>query len=87
MIHLGILLFYFFHYGRAQTLHPGVIPLLVRSPSLTCWGASPFGDPSLPIESLPIDISCDQSDWSLTLNKACYFLDRHNTKIDSTVEP
>ncbi|KAH9036047.1 hypothetical protein EDB83DRAFT_1770629 [Lactarius deliciosus] len=38
MIHLLILLFPLFYYGRAQqTLYPAAIPLAVRSPYLSCW--------------------------------------------------
>ncbi|KAI9459211.1 hypothetical protein BJY52DRAFT_387895 [Lactarius psammicola] len=38
MTYLLILLFFLFHYGRAQqTLFPAAIPLAVRSPYLSCW--------------------------------------------------
>ncbi|KAF8260626.1 hypothetical protein EI94DRAFT_1747935 [Lactarius quietus] len=38
MIHLLVLLFPLFYYGRAQqTLYPAAIPLTVRSPYLSCW--------------------------------------------------
>jgi hypothetical protein len=37
MIHLLILLFPLFYYGRAQTLNPSAFPLTVRSPYLSCW--------------------------------------------------
>jgi len=42
MIHLLVLLFPLFYYGRAQqTLYPAAIPLTVRSPYLSSW-AFPF---------------------------------------------
>ncbi|KAH9063197.1 hypothetical protein EDB87DRAFT_1805777 [Lactarius vividus] len=38
MAYLLILLFFLFHYGRAQQpLFPAAIPLAVRSPYLSCW--------------------------------------------------
>ncbi|KAH9020011.1 hypothetical protein EDB85DRAFT_2153324 [Lactarius pseudohatsudake] len=38
MAYLLILLFFLFHYGRAQqSLFPAAIPLAVRSPYLNCW--------------------------------------------------
>ena len=44
MIHLLILLFPFFYYGRAQqTLYPAAIPLAVRSPYLSCWMSTANG--------------------------------------------
>ena len=80
MTHLLILLIYLFHYGRAHlTLQS--IPLMVRSPSLTCWGLPRPLDIDQAITILPITMTCDQSDWGITLNEACYLLDRHNTKL------
>ncbi|KAH9021636.1 hypothetical protein EDB84DRAFT_1580787 [Lactarius hengduanensis] len=44
MAYLLILLFFLFHYGRAQqTLFPAAIPLAVRSPYLNCWDQTTNG--------------------------------------------
>ncbi|KAI9459212.1 hypothetical protein BJY52DRAFT_1211943 [Lactarius psammicola] len=44
MTYLLILLFFLFHYGRAQqTLFPAAIPLAVRSPYLSCWDQTTNG--------------------------------------------
>ena len=44
MTYLLIILFLFFHYGRAQqALFPAAIPLAVRSPYLSCWDQTTNG--------------------------------------------
>ncbi|KAH9021481.1 hypothetical protein EDB84DRAFT_1274954 [Lactarius hengduanensis] len=48
MTHLLIVLFALFHYGKAQqTLIPFLIPLIVRSPYLSCWGFAVEGQTNI----------------------------------------
>ncbi|KAH9040317.1 hypothetical protein EDB83DRAFT_2295685 [Lactarius deliciosus] len=48
MTHLLIVLFSLFHYGRAQqTMIPFLIPLVVRSPYLNCWGFTVVGQTNI----------------------------------------
>ena len=85
MTHLLILLFYLFHYGRAQVL-VGTIPLVVRSPYLNCWSYSSQDEAS--ITPSMVAANCDRSNWVLTEDASvCYYQAWKNTKIDCTLVP
>ncbi|KAH9019800.1 hypothetical protein EDB84DRAFT_1516330 [Lactarius hengduanensis] len=89
-----ILLFSFFHYGRAQWVsvwdpyYP--VPFAVRSPYFNRWGflqadfAGRIQNNSILSMSFPNDYQ-HQPDWDPSL-EARYFLARHNTKTDCTLE-
>ena len=82
MIHLLILLFYLFHYGRGQTLQvAGTIPLLVRSPYLNCWSSDIQDETDT---NANVAAVCDDSNWNL-VEFVCYFLTWTDTEIDWTL--
>lgn len=82
MVHLLILLFYLFHYGRTEVFEVvGTLPLLVRSPNLNCWSLSGYGDPedNATYTKVVVTTMCDNSNWTF-LDDVCYFLTWTNTK-------
>ncbi|KAN0137090.1 protein of unknown function (DUF1793) domain containing protein [Lactarius tabidus] len=63
MVHLLILLFYLFHYGRTQIFQvgtAGTIPLLVRSPYLNCWSSD---SEDLTGANSTVAAVCNPSNW------------------------
>ena len=86
MIHLLILLFPLFYYGRAQqTLYPPALPLTVRSPYLSCWMFTLNGTN---IADQWSTTSAHQPSSQDSNSNVCHFCAaRHNTRIDCTLEP
>lgn len=65
---LLILLFYLYHYGKAQKVL-GPVPLVVRSPDLNCWSYDGHHWPN----GFMIVADCSHSNWGSAQN-AWYFL-------------